>query len=151
MGRVSGRTVLIVFVQAIALSWALAGCTNYKGEVYFDPFRELERQGGKSISVSEFREREYQEEDRRMRAQRRQQQQRLQPQPQQQALCDLFSGPPDGAPIVWDTTDGTTDPGPGWWTTHGSVPGQELKKCKVDANVTLEEKRSRNDGNGSRQ
>lgn len=49
-----------------------------------------------------------------------------------------------------DTTDGTTDPGPGAWVGHSSVPGAELKKRKVDGQVTLEEKRSTNDGNAGR-
>jgi hypothetical protein len=62
---------------------------------------------------------------------------------------DLFSGVARGE-LVFDTTDGTTDPGPGTWVRHGSVPDQELKKRKLDANVTLDEKRSGNDGNGGR-
>jgi hypothetical protein len=65
-------------------------------------------------------------------------------------ITDLFSGIPQGGAPVFDTTNGTTDPQPGAWVTHGSVPGQELKKRNVDANVTLEEKRSGNNGNGGR-
>jgi hypothetical protein len=52
--------------------------------------------------------------------------------------------------LTRDTTDGTTDPGPGAWVGHSSVPGAELKKRKVDGQVTLEEKRSTNDGNAGR-
>ena len=50
---------------------------------------------------------------------------------------------------AYDTTNGTTDPQPGWWVPWGSVRNALLKRRKVDANVTLAEKREDVGGNGS--
>jgi len=50
---------------------------------------------------------------------------------------------------AYDTTNGTTDPQPGWWVPWGSVRNALVKRRKVDANVTLAEKREDVGGNGS--
>jgi len=142
---VSAGKVILACVHAVVLSGALTACTGYKGQAYFDPFGVVERSGGQPVESGTQYEDAYL-----YRQGQRAREQAQRPAPPQTQSSDLFSGIARGE-LVFDTTDGTTDPGPGEWVRHGSVPGQELKKRKVDANVTLDEKRSTNDGNGSRQ